>query len=167
MGKKKNKKLTWKKWKITSNYCTCTLICNIYIYIYTLIYIMCVTVRERLHKGGTSCHLHGCIQRFMFMLYQLHFGREILEGISRRNFKCDLLQQNHARHRSYRQIHPPLKNVIYTLGVKSISKTRLSRCRETQKKCFWRSMGSTISIFSTPLQRNTHFSFGKITAEGC
>ena len=29
--------------------------------------------------------------------------------------------QNHARHCSYRQIHPPLKNVIYTLGVKSIS----------------------------------------------
>ena len=39
---------------------------------------------------------------------------------------------DHAPRRSYRRIHPPLKNSIYTVGVKTISKTS-----------FLRSMGST------------------------
>ena len=39
---------------------------------------------------------------------------------------------NHAPRRSHRRIHPPLKNSIYTVGVKTIS-----------KMSFLRSMGST------------------------
>ena len=44
----------------------------------------------------------------------------------------DIVKKKHARHRSYSNFHPPLKNVIFTVGVKSIS-----------KMSFLRSMGST------------------------
>ena len=39
---------------------------------------------------------------------------------------------DHALRRSYRRIHPPLKDIIYTVGVKTIS-----------KMSFLQSMGST------------------------
>ena len=42
------------------------------------------------------------------------------------------MKKNHARHRSYSNFRPPLKNDIFTVGVKSIS-----------KMSFLRSMGST------------------------
>ena len=44
----------------------------------------------------------------------------------------DIVKKKHARHRSCSNFHPPLKNVIFTVGVKSISKI-----------AFLRSMGST------------------------
>ena len=45
---------------------------------------------------------------------------------------------NRAPRRSHRRIHPPLKNCIYTVGVKSIS-----------KMSFLRSMGSTKKVLLT------------------
>ena len=63
---------------------------------------------------------------------------------------------------------PPLKKYhLYTRGQVDFKNMILPLHEKHKKKCFLRSMGSTISIFSTPLQRNIHFFFGKITAEGC
>ena len=63
---------------------------------------------------------------------------------------------------------PPLKNYhLYTRGQVDFKNALLMLHEKHKKKCFPRSMGSTISTFATPPQQNEHFFFGKITAEGC
>ena len=80
---------------------------------------MCVSVRERLHKGAhilPSTWLHTKIHVYV---YQLNFGREILEGISN-VISCKITMHRTAARGKFT---PPLfRNVTYTLGVKSISK---------------------------------------------
>ena len=74
---------------------------------------------------------------------------------------------NRAPRRGHRRIHPPLKNCIYTVGVKSISKMSFLRSMGSTKKCFLRSMGSTFLSFATPPQLNDYFLGGIVSAEGC
>ena len=63
---------------------------------------------------------------------------------------------------------PPLKKYhLYTRGQVDFKNALLMLHEKHKKKCFPRSMGSTISTFATPPQQNEHFFFGKITAEGC
>ena len=57
------------------------------------------------------------------------------EGVifSRRQ-TSDIVKKKHARYRSYSNFHPPLKNVIFIVGVKSISKMSFLRSMESTKK---------------------------------
>ena len=92
---------------------------------------------------------------------------EFWKGNSRRNFKCDLLQQSHAQRRSYRQIHPPLKNVIYTLGIKSISKLCFSRCMRSTKSVLHTEHGKLTFDFDDPSKVKRSLFFSIFTAQGC
>ena len=140
---------------------------KIYIYIYNIyvyLFTPCVSV-------SASAFIKGHILPSTWLHTKIHVyvvSAAFWKGNSRRNFKCDLLQQNHARHRSYRQIHPPLKKChLYTRGQVDFKNVIPMLHGKHKKKCFLRSMGSTFLIFSTPPQRNSHFLGGKITAEGC
>ena len=63
---------------------------------------------------------------------------------------------------------PPLKKCHFHHRGQIDFKNVLPMLHEKHKKMrFSRSMGSTFSTFSTPPQRNDHFFFGIITAEGC
>ena len=63
---------------------------------------------------------------------------------------------------------PPLKKChLYTRGQIDFKNMTLPLHEKHEKKCFSRSMGSTKTIFATPLQRNTYFVFVIFTAEGC
>ena len=104
---------------------------DIHIYIYIHIFTSCVWMSANVFIKGhilSTTWLHTKIHVYYVV------SAAFWKGNSRNNFKCDLLQQNHARRRSYRQIHPPLKNYIYTLGVKSIWKLCFSRCMRSTKK---------------------------------
>ena len=131
-----------------------------YIHTQTRINCVCECLCAR-SCSSASGHGNGQIQRVILHVAWTAFWH----GNSRRNLIYDILQQNHAWHRSYAQIRPPpFKNVIYTLGVKSISKIWLSRCMGNTKRRFLRNIGSTIFIFSTSAAK--HF-FCKTSAAGC
>ena len=80
---------------------------------------------------------------------------------------CRVQALNRAPRCSYRRIHPSLKNSIYTVGVKTISKMSFLRSMGSTKKCFIWSMGCTFLSFATPPQPNSYSFFDIISAEGC
>ena len=62
---------------------------------------------------------------------------------------------------------PPKKCRFHRRGQVDFKNVILPLHEKHKQICFLQSTGSTILIFSTPLQRNEHFVLGKITAEGC
>ena len=100
----------------------------------------------------------------MLILYQLHFGREILEGISNA-ISCNKTMHGTA---ATGKFNPPLKNVIYTLGVKSISKLCFSRCmRSTEKRVSYGAWEAQFLFLQHLRSETNSFFFGKNTTEGC
>ena len=51
-----------------------------------------------------------------------------------RHQENNIMKKKHARHRSYSNFHPPFKIVIFTVGVKSVSKTPFLRSMGSVKK---------------------------------
>ena len=79
-----------------------------------------------------------------------------------------IIKKKHVRHRSYSNFHPPLKNVFFTVGAKSISKMAFLRSMGSKKQyASYRAWEAYLSSFATPPQWNDHFFFAIYTAERC
>ena len=92
----------------------------------------------------------------------------ILEGKFSKEFQMRSLAPKPCTAPQLQANSPPLKKChLYTGGQVDFKIMLLTLHEKHKKTCFIRSMGSTISVFATPPQRNEQFFFGKNTAEGC
>ena len=84
---------------------------------------------------------------------------------ARMTFRVQAL--NRAPCRSYRRIHPPLKNSIYTLGVKTTSKMSFLWSMESTKKVLLMEHGKHVFEFCNPSAMKRPLFLSIISAEGC
>ena len=72
-----------------------------------------------------------------------------------RHQEDNITKKKHARHRSCSNFHPPLKNVIFTVGVKSVSKMSFLRSMGSTKNVLLKEHGKHISEFRLRSQTTT------------
>ena len=95
----------------------------------------------------------------------LQFEVKYIEGISN---SSSYNKTVHGPAAAGKVTPPPFKNVIYTLGrgQTDFKNMILALPEKHEPKCFLQSIGSTISIFVTPLQCHDHLSHVNFTSEG-
>ena len=84
-----------------------------------------------------------------------------------RHEENNIMEKKHARHRSYSNFHPPLKNIIFTVGVKSVSKMSFLRSNGSTKNMLLTEHGKQILEFCNTSAVKRLLFFGIISAEGC
>ena len=86
---------------------------------------------------------------------------------SMNRLKTHIWQKKHAWRRSHGNIHPPNKNVISTVGVKSISEMCFPRCTRSIKNSFLTEHGKHNFDFCDPSKVKRSLFFSLYTIEGC
>ena len=109
---------------------------------------MRVSVRDRLHKGA-----HLAIYMVAYKDSCLCCISCILEGKFSKEFQMRSLATKPCTAPQLQANSPPLKKChLYTRGQVDLKIVLLTLHEKHKKKCFIRSMGSTILISATPLQ---------------
>ena len=122
----------------------------------------CLHLRERLHKGA-----HVAIYMVAYKNSCLCCISCILEGKFSKEFQMRSLATKPCTAPQLQANSPPLKKLhLYTRGQVDLKIMLLTLHEKHKKKCFIRSMGSIISVFATPPQRNEHFFWAKTPQRG-